>query len=191
MYANGIIRHTGVLAVGGDHISNDLAFGLKLPLGRAEQLKIDHGSALVEESVKGQVITISNDLGLPEKTINIEHLRRIMSARIEEIFQLIAAELDAAGVLDQVREGVFICGGGARIPQIQRAASMVFGMHAYIGKTNLMSGLKSALDQPEFAAAIGLARFGSFELKKRSDDRRPLLGIRSTLSQLLRPLTRG
>ena len=104
---------------------------------------------------------------------------------------MIAAELDAAGVLDQVREGVFICGGGARIPQIQRAASLVFGMHAYIGKTNLMSGLKSALDQPEFAAAIGLARFGSFELKKRSDDRRPLLGIRSTLSQLLRPLTRG
>lgn len=191
VYANGIIKHTGVLAVGGDHISNDLAFGLKLPLGRAEQLKIDQGSALVEDSAKGQIITIPNDLGLPEKTINIEHLRRIMAARIEEIFQLIAAELDSAGVLDQVREGVFICGGGARIPQIQRAASLVFGMNAYLGKANLMGGLKSALDQPEFACAIGLARFGSFELKKRGDDRRPLLGIRSTLSQLLRPLTRS
>ena len=49
VYANGIIKHTGVLAVGGDHVSNDLAYGLKIPLGRAEQLKIDHGSAICDE----------------------------------------------------------------------------------------------------------------------------------------------
>src|SRR5437660_7306163 len=65
VYANGIIKHTGVLAVGGDHVSNDLAYGLKVPLSRAEQLKIEYGSALVEESTKGQTVTISNELGLP------------------------------------------------------------------------------------------------------------------------------
>src|SRR4051794_20524226 len=74
VYAGGIIKHTGVLAVGGDHVSNDLAYGLKVPLSRAEQLKIEHGSALIEESVKGQSFTISNELGLPVKTINLEHL---------------------------------------------------------------------------------------------------------------------
>src|SRR5438034_4593805 len=58
VYANGIIKHTGVLAVGGDHISNDLAYGLKVPLSRAEQLKIEHGSAFVEEAIKGQTITL-------------------------------------------------------------------------------------------------------------------------------------
>jgi cell division protein FtsA len=146
---------------------------------------------LLGDDAKGQTLSISNDLGLPEKSINVEHLRRIMAARIEEMFQLIAAELEAAEVLGEVREGIFICGGGARIPQIQRAASAVFGVPAYLGKTTLIGGIKSALDQPEFATAIGLARFGSFELKKRGDDRRPLLGIRSTLSQLLKPLTRG
>src|SRR4029077_12312982 len=67
VYANGIIKHTGVLAVGGDHISNDLAYGLKVPLSRAEKLKIDHGSALVDDSVKGQALTIGNDLGMPLK----------------------------------------------------------------------------------------------------------------------------
>src|SRR5262249_35464090 len=77
VYVDGIIKHTGVLAVGGDQVSNDLAYGLKVPLSRAEQLKVEQGSAFVEETVKGQALTISNELGLPLKTINLEHLRRI------------------------------------------------------------------------------------------------------------------
>src|SRR5512136_574075 len=85
VYTNGIIKHTGVLAVGGDHVSNDLAYGLKVPLSRAEQLKIEHGAGFLDDSVKGQTITIANELGLPVKTVNLEHLRRIMSLRLEEI----------------------------------------------------------------------------------------------------------
>src|SRR5277367_4945166 len=110
VYADGIIKHTGVLAVGGDHVSNDLAYGLKVPLGRAEQLKIEHGAALVEDSVKGQTITISNELGLPLKTLNLEHLRRVMSLRLEEIFQLIEQDIGRADLLNYLRSGVFICG---------------------------------------------------------------------------------
>jgi cell division protein FtsA len=97
VYANGIIKHTGVLAVGGDHVSNDLAYGLKVPLSRAEQLKIEHGSALVEEADKGQQITISNELGMPLKVISRENLRRIMSLRLEEIFALIAQDIAGRG----------------------------------------------------------------------------------------------
>src|SRR6195256_5918165 len=83
-YSKGIIKHTGVLAVGGDHVSNDLAYGLKVPLSRAEQLKVEHGSAMVDDSLKGQTITLNNELGMPMRTINLEHLRRIMSVRLEE-----------------------------------------------------------------------------------------------------------
>src|ERR1700742_1707007 len=93
VYADGIIKHTGVLAVGGDHVSNDLAYGLKVPLGRAEQLKVEHGSAMIDDSLKGQTVTISNELGLPLKTINLEHLRRVMYLRIEEILQLIEQDI--------------------------------------------------------------------------------------------------
>lgn len=166
VYTNGIIKHTGVLAVGGDHVSNDLAYGLKVPLGRAEQLKIDHGSALMEDSVKGQTLTLGNELGLPLKIVNLEHLRRIMSLRLEEIFQLIGQDLAQLGALDYLRAGVFICGGGARIPQIAKLAEHVLQVPAFVGKTNSISGLKSALDQPEFAAPIGLVKFGSFQHRK-------------------------
>src|SRR5437016_6969011 len=72
VYTGGIIKHTGVLAVGGDHLSNDLAYGLKMPLGRAEELKIKHGSAFVDEADKGQTVTTNNELGLPVKTVNLE-----------------------------------------------------------------------------------------------------------------------
>ena len=167
VYSGGIIKHTGVLAIGGDHVSNDLAYGLKVPLGRAEDLKIQSGSAFVEDRDKGQTITSQDDLGLPVKTVNLEHLRRIMSLRLEEIFQLIEEELSSAGLLNYLRAGVLICGGGARIPGIQRLAETVFQLPASLGKTTSISGLKSALDQPEFATAIGLVKFGSFQQKKK------------------------
>ena len=187
VYANGVIKHTGVLAVGGDHVSNDLAYGLKLPLGRAEQLKIEHGSAVVDRSNRGRTLQTVNNLGLLDKTVNLEHLHCIISVRLEEIFRLIAEDLEAIGLLDYLRAGVFLCGGGARIPEIQKLAEQVFGLPASVGKAISLSGSKSTLDQPEFAAAVGLAKFGSFENKKRSDTRNPLaLGFRGTLNQLFR-----
>ena len=187
VYTRGVIKHTGVLAVGGDHVSNDLAYGLKIPLGRAEQLKIDYGSAVLDDRARGQSIALSNDLGIHERNISLEHLRRIMSARLEEIFEIIAQELEEAGVLSQVREGVFLAGGCSRIPEIQRLASRIFGLPVCVANTSSISGLKSALDQPEFATGIGLARYGSFEWKKRTGQKGSLAGgIKSTLGKVFR-----
>ncbi len=188
--ANGIVKHTGLFAVGGDHVSNDLAYGLKLPLSRAEQLKLDHGAALLDDAVKGQTVTLANDHGLTGRSINLEHLRRIMSLRLQETFQLIAREVDQAGLLDYVRAGVFLCGGGARVPQIQRLAEQVFELPVSLGKTNSINGLKSALDQPEFATAIGLVKFGSFQTKKRGARSGFTDGIRSKVGKLLSAVKR-
>jgi len=185
VYTDGVIKHTGVLAVGGDHLSNDLAYGLKVPLSRAEKLKLEHGSALVDDAAKGQTVTITNELGLPLKTVNIEHLRRIMSLRLEELFQLVAQDLDQLGLLDYLRAGVFLCGGGARVPHIAELAEPILQMPVSLGQTNSVSGLKSALGQPEFVTGIGLAKFGSFKARKREG--RPSLaqGIKGALGRFL------
>jgi cell division protein FtsA len=167
VYNGGIIKHTGVLAVGGDHISNDLAYGLRVPLGRAEELKLHHGCANVHESDKGQTVPMNTELGLTLKSVNLEHLRRIMSLRLEETFELIEQELVEANLLDYLRAGVVLCGGGARIPGVQELAERMFGLPACLGKTSSIAGLKSALDQPEFATAIGLVKFGSFQQKRK------------------------
>jgi cell division protein FtsA len=172
--------------VGGDHVSNDLAYGLKVPLGRAEQLKLEHGSAFLDDAAKGKTVVISNELGLPLRTINLEHLQRIMSLRLEELFQLIAQDLDQAGVFDFLRGGVFLCGGGSRIPKIAELAGKILQMPASVGKTNSISGLKSALDQPEFAAPIGLVKFGSFQQRKRAVKSSLTEGLKNTFGQLFR-----
>jgi cell division protein FtsA len=185
VYSDGIIKHTGVLGVGGDHVSNDLAYGLKVPLGRAENLKVERGGAAVDDSVKGQTLSSEGELGLPPKIINLEHLRRVMCLRLEETFELIEAELSGMGLLERLRAGVFICGGGARIPGIQGLAEKIFRMPAFLGKTNSISGLKSALDQPEFATAIGLVKFGSLQ-QKRKTSVSLADGIKKTLVELFK-----
>ena len=185
VYTDGVIKHTGVLAVGGDHVSNDLAYGLKVPLSRAEKLKLEHGSALADDAAKGQTVTITNELGLPLKTVNIEHLRRIMSLRLEEIFQLVAQDLDQLGLLDYLRAGVFLCGGGARVPHIAQLAEPILQMPVSLGQTNSVSGLKSALGQPEFVTGIGLAKFGSFKARKREGKPSLAQGIKGALGRFL------
>jgi cell division protein FtsA len=186
VYANGVIKYTGVLAIGGDHISNDLACGLKVSLSRAEKLKLEHGSALLDGENKGQTVTITNELGLPIKTINVEHLRQIMSLRLEEIFQLVAQNLEQAGLFNYLRAGVFLCGGCARVPHIAKLAEPILQMPVSLGQTNSISGLKSALAQPEFITGIGLVKFGSF--KTREHKGRPSLAqsIKDAIASLLR-----
>jgi cell division protein FtsA len=183
---NGIIKHTGVLAVGGDHVSNDLAYGLKVPLSGAEQLKIEHGSALVEKDVHGRTVTLGSHRGFIERPVNLEHLRRIMGLRLEEIFELIALELSHAGLLPYLRAGVFLCGGGARVPGIEQLAGQVFGLPVAMGCSRSISGLKSALDQPEFATALGLVKYGYFRHRKRKENARLGRGLRSRLGALFR-----
>jgi len=185
VYSGGVIKHTGVLAVGGDHVSNDLAFGLKVPLGRAEQLKIENGSALMDDTVKGRTMSITSELGLPLNSVNLEHLHRIMALRLEELFQLIAQDLEQAGLLGYLRAGVFLCGGGTRIPGLAQLAVQILELPVCIGKTTSVNGLKSTLDQPEFATPIGLVKFGSFKLRKR--DTRPSLtqNLKNVFSRLL------
>lgn len=185
VYVGGVIKHTGVMAIGGDHVSNDLAYGLKVPLSRAEKLKLEHGSAIADETVNGQTVTITNEFGLPLKSVNVGHLQRIMSLRLEEMFQLIAQDLEQAGLFDYLRAGVVLTGGGARIPHIAKLAETSLQMPVSIGKTNSISGLKSALDQPEFAAAIGLVKFGSFETRKRDGKSSLAQGIKGVFGRFL------
>jgi len=109
-----------------------------------------------------------------------------MALRLEETFELVEAELSKAGLLDYLRAGVFLCGGGARIPEIQKLAERVFQLPAQNGSTNSISGLKSALDQPEFATAIGLVKYGSFQQKRRSTGFSFTQTLRETFGGLLR-----
>ena len=163
IYSGGVIKHTGVLAVGGDHVSNDLAYGLKVPLGRAEQLKVDNGSAVIEPDSNNRLMDLSTDNIIPGKKINLNHLQMIMSMRLREIFELIANDIEKGGLVNYLRAGVVLSGRGARTPHITKLARDVFNLPAAIGRSSTVSGIKNALDEPEFSTAIGLIKFGAFQ----------------------------
>lgn len=165
VYIGGIVKHAGVLAVGGDHVTSDLAYGLNVPLGRAEELKISNGSAVMRSDIKGQTLSLNNGL-LPSKTVSLDHIHCIMSLRLEEIFQIIETDLSHAGLLDYIRGGVYLSGGGSRIANIEQCAENVFQMPVMLGAVNAINGADSALDHPEFTTAIGLLKYGSFQQKR-------------------------
>jgi len=103
-----------------------------------------------------------------------------MSLRLEEIFKLIAQELESVGLTDYLRAGVFLCGGGSRVPGIVTLAENTFQMKVALGNASTISGLSAALDQPEFATAIGLVKYGSLRSRRV---RRPSI-FRDTLKNV-------
>jgi cell division protein FtsA len=84
---------------------------------------------------------------------------------------LIAQDVEQAGLLDYIRAGVFLCGGGSRVPEVARLAEQILQLPVCIGRTTNISGLSSSMDKPELATAIGLVRFASFKTRQR--DARP------------------
>ena len=174
---HGLVRHSGVLSVGGDHISNDLAYGLKVALGRAEELKIECGSAL--NTKKRGVKEQSDD------SIDLNYLRKIMSLRVKETLELIEAELAEEDCLDRISE-VVVTGGCARIRDILSVVEQVFEVKASSGQARNIDGPRILLEQPEFSTAIGLAKFGSSEWLRRRDGRVFAPKFGRVIKQLLR-----
>ncbi len=185
VYAEGVLRYSGVLSIGGDHVANDLAYGLKVSLSRAEKLKLEHGSAVVTESARDQTIAITNEFGMELKRVKLEHVQRIMSLRLEEIFQVIAEELAAAGLTEFLRAGVFLTGGCAHTPGIVMLAEKTFQMNVALGQAGAMSGLATTLNQPGFAAALGLVQYGA--LRQHQPSVRPswLARLKEFIKKLL------
>ncbi len=166
-FHGGVLRHSGVLAVGGDHVTNDLANGLKLPMPQAEELKLKLGRALVDPSSKGVIHSIPRDNGLQPRTINVEHLQRIMHLRLEETLRIVATELAPHGGLVSAGAGVFLCGGGARINEIEHLAEDIFQLPIARAHVQNISGPADVLGNPEFATAIGLVRYGSMREQRQ------------------------
>ena len=172
VYREGTVQHSGVIAVGGDHITNDIAVGLKIPMNRAEHLKIEHGSALVSEW--DDEIPLKREVGLPERTVSKQQLCRVINLRVEETLTLIRKELEKQNLLDYLGAGVFITGGCARLRGMEALAYQVFGgLPIHIGPgdkvgSGLMdrpagvSGPTAAIESPEFSTAIGLARYALY-----------------------------
>lgn len=158
VYREGTIQHTGCIAVGGDHITNDIAIGLRIPMNRAEQLKLEHGAVTVPEV--DEIIRFKREVGLPDLELSKHQLCRIMNLRVEETLGLIRKDLERHRLYDYLTGGVFITGGCARLRGLAALADEVFGLPVNIGHSHTINGPTAAIESPEYSTAIGLLRFG-------------------------------
>ncbi|HEV2095277.1 MAG TPA: cell division protein FtsA, partial [Chthoniobacterales bacterium] len=159
LYVDGAVKQSGCLAVGGDHITNDISMGLRIPMTRAEKLKIEEGSVTLGNCLPGETVLLKDDSGFAGKEVDRETLNTIIHLRLREIFELMKRQLDEQSFLDYIGEGIFITGGCSQLNGIDHLAEQVFEVPARVAHAQTMSGLTSAFENPQFSAGIGLIKY--------------------------------
>lgn len=172
LYVDGAVKQSGCLGVGGDHITNDISMGLRIPMTRAEKLKIEEGSAVLGNCLPGETVLLRDDSGFAGKEIERETLNTIINLRLRETFELLKKKLEEEPFINYVGEGIFITGGCSQLKGIDHLAEEVFELPARVAHAQTMSGLTSAFENPQFSAAIGLIKYAQAVQSDRPRPRR-------------------
>jgi cell division protein FtsA len=160
VFVEGSVAYTTVIPVGGQHITNDLAYGLHVPAPVAEEIKIRHGHALAAAIPAEEQITVQGFGDNGPVTFSRREMAEIIEARVQEIFQLVLGELRKSGYERLLPAGLVLCGGTALLPGIREVAREHTGMPVRIGMPWDLGGLAETLRSPAFATAVGLLRWG-------------------------------
>jgi len=160
VYEENELLHTAILPVGGSHITNDVAIGLRTSIDIAEKVKIEYGSALPGEISKKDDINLAEIDPNEEGIVSRHHVAEIIEARLEEIFSLINKELKIIGRERLLPGGVVLVGGTSKIPGAVDLAKSVLGLPAQTGFPISLGGLVDKVDDPSFVTAIGLILWG-------------------------------
>lgn len=183
LYKNGLVQRAGVVAVGGDHLTNDLSIGLRLQTKQAESLKIRYGSAVQDKEKKDDHVFLVGDLSIGDRPIPLKTITTILHVRVEEIFMIIKNHLSSAVGPQATPAGVILTGGTSRLPGICEVASSVFGVQARLGETSKWVA-NPDLRQPEFNTALGLLYFGLKNSNPKPTKNRR--GLMNKIGQLFR-----
>jgi len=159
MYVDGAVRQSGSIGIGGDHITNDISMGLRIPMARADKLKIEEGSVTLGMALPGETVTLKDDSGFAGKEVERETLNTIVHMRVRETFELLRRQIEAAGDLHLLGAGIFITGGTSLLRGIDALAQEIFELPVHITHAQTMSGLTSAFENPQFSTAIGLIKY--------------------------------
>ncbi len=172
VFHEGSITYTSVLPVGGNHVSNDIAVGLRTPVTEAEKIKIRAGSALVSRADKDEFIDVVNASGKKKSQVPRKLLCEVIEPRMQEIFSLVKRELDQVGSKDLTPAGIVLTGGASLLDGTDDLAAQVIELSVRSGEPENINGLTDVIDNPVyikkgdkvpkaiFSTAVGLIEYG-------------------------------
>ncbi len=169
VFISNAIKHTSVITIGGDHITNDIAIGLRTPFKEAEEIKKKYGCALMNNVDDSETVVIPAVGDRKPRQIKKSILSGIIEPRVEEIYSLVKKNLDEIGVTPMLASGIVLTGGSALIDGSSELAEAIFNLPVRVGMPMGVGGLKGAVDNPMYATGVGLVLYG-FNQARNEDD---------------------
>ena len=161
IFSEGAIVHTSVLAVGGNHLTNDIAVGLRTPTHEAERIKQKYGVAMASMVDREETIEVPSVGGRNSRVLSRQILCEIIEPRVEEIFMLVQREIEKSGYQDLLASGVAITGGATLLEGMTELAEDVIGLPVRRGLPSGRGGLIDVVKSPKYATGVGLVLYGS------------------------------
>jgi cell division protein FtsA len=168
IFVDGAIKHTAVLALGGNHLTNDIAVGLRTPMAEAEKIKQAFGCCLTSMVGKDETIEVPSVGGREKRVLSRQLLAEILEPRVEEIFTLVNRELVKGGFEDVIASGVVLTGGTSILPGMPELAEQIFNLPVRRGLPRDIGGLTDVVNSPIYATGVGLVKYGSRNLASRN-----------------------
>jgi cell division protein FtsA len=160
IFTEGSIRHTAVIPLAGDQVTNDIAIALRTPARNAEEIKLKYGCALQDLADNNQMIDIPTVGDRPGRHLSKRSLAEVVEARYEELFTLVASEIRRSGLEDSLAAGIVLTGGASKVEGASELAERIFRMPVRIGVPQHVTGLPEVLNNPIYATGVGLLLYG-------------------------------
>ncbi|MBN1780210.1 cell division protein FtsA [bacterium] len=182
MFYDGTVRHTAIVGLGGQNVTNDVALGLRTSIDQAEKIKRNYGCAYAGLVSPDDYFVAQSIGGREETEVTHEMLCTIIQPRMEEIFSLISKEIKRSAFGDKMGAGIVLTGGGALLKGARELARDIFGIAVKTGSPHMVNGLAESVHNPGFSTGVGLVMSG-FTLIKPQD--RKLRHMKSAISSKL------
>lgn len=161
IFTEGSIRHTGVIPIAGDQVTNDIAMALRTPTQHAEEIKIKYACALTQLASADETIKVPSVGDRPPRDLSRQSLAEVVEPRYDELFTLVQAELRRSGFEDLIPAGVVLTGGTSKMEGVVELAEEIFHMPVRIGTPTRVKGLTDIVRNPIYATAVGLLEYGA------------------------------
>ncbi|MDP3609918.1 MAG: cell division protein FtsA [Methylophilus sp.] len=167
VFKNGAIRHTAVIPIAGDQMTNDIAVAFRTPTQSAEEIKVKYGCALRQLADAREVVEVPGVDGREPRQLSIQTLAEVIEPRVVELYEFVQQELRRSGMEEMIASGIVITGGSAAMRGMVELGEEIFHTPVRLGMPRYVAGLSEVINNPRYATGVGLVLMGKQQLERQ------------------------